>query len=116
MEPVTTAKSLERIADALEALLPILERLATPMIVYQTVPVSAPPVAAPSGYRCAGCGTWIMPGTVHACSGKTWPTTSPPWTGGGGSPNICRTGSDQSSARSEPTMVWNGIPVTVTLT
>lgn len=71
MEPVTTAKSLERIADALEALLPILERLATPMIVY-TVPTTAPPVATPSGYRCGSCGTWVMPGTYHSCSGRPW--------------------------------------------
>lgn len=101
-EPATTAERLERIVDALEALLPLLERLATPVVVY-TVPTTAPPVAAPAGYRCAGCGTWVMPGTYHACTGRPW--------GGGttGSPNICRTGSDQSSARSDPhVMVWNG--------
>lgn len=98
-EPATTAEQLERIADALEALLPILERLATPMIVY-TVPTTAPPVAAPSGYRCGSCGTWVMPGTYHSCSGRPWSPSSP---------NICRTGSDQSSARSDPhVMVWNG--------
>lgn len=107
-EPATTAEQLKRIADALEALLPMLERLATPMIVYQTVPVSAPPAAAPAGYRCGSCGTWVMPGTLHSCSGRPWTT---------GSPNICRTGSGQSSARPMPgTLVWNGHPVTVTLT
>jgi hypothetical protein len=96
---------LKRIADALEAMLPLLEKLANPPIMLPAVPPPAPtPAPLPNtGWRCAACGQWVY-GNAHVCTGKTWPGTAPPWT----SPNICRTGSDQSSGVSLPNVtVWN---------
>lgn len=90
---------LERIADALEDMLPLLEKLANPMIYVNPPP--PPPLPQPyGGYRCGSCGTWVMPGTMHTCTGKQWPTTSP---------NICRSDPDLCSStwRGPKVMVYN---------
>lgn len=90
-----TADPLERIADALEALLPMLEKIANPVVFYPTPnpPPPSPPLQPYGGYRCTGCGTWVGPGQMHACTGRQWPQTSP---------NICRTDPDLCSS------TWRG--------
>lgn len=87
-----TADPLERIADALEALLPHLEKIANPVI-YVNPPPPTPLPQPVGGYRCSGCGTYVMPGTMHSCTGRIWPQTSP---------NLCKTDPDMCSS------TWRG--------
>ena len=99
-------KELARIADVLEAMLPLLEKIANPPMVINIPPADPKPQTYPwpnGGYRCAGCGTWVMSGTIHTCTGRPWPG------GGTGSPNICGTGGASSSTQKGPHYtVWNG--------
>lgn len=98
---------LERIADALEEVLPLLEKIANPPLTINIPPADLQPTKAwpNGGYKCAICGTWVMSGVVHTCSGRA------PWGGsgtGGMSPNQCSAGGS-SSTRPELKHVttWN---------
>lgn len=97
---------LKRIADALEDMLPLLEKLANPPIVFNLPPAPDPPAVTPmptGGYRCGICGNWVPNGNIHYCSGKNWPYTQP-------SPNIYQTDPDMcsSSWKGPQVMVYNG--------
>lgn len=92
-------QALEGIEEWLEQIAKSLEKIANPPIQYIPVTPSPQPLTPRpyGGYRCSGCGTWVGPGQIHSCTGRTWPTTSP---------NICRSDPDLCSS------TWKGGPVT----
>lgn len=83
-------KELKRIADALEAAIPLLEKIANPMISFGSPPPPPPAPVTGNGYWCTVCGTWVPTGMMHTCR-----------------QNICQTDPDMCSS------TWKGPPVMV---